>query len=51
MDRWLKVLMAGDSKPPVELAKMAGVDMTKPEAIRKAIDYVGHLVDGVERYF
>ncbi|MDD4658629.1 MAG: oligoendopeptidase F [Eubacteriales bacterium] len=51
VDRWLKVLTAGDSKPPVELAKMAGVDMTKPEAIRKAIDYVGHLVDGVQRYF
>jgi oligoendopeptidase F len=51
VDRWLTVLTAGDSKPPVELAKMAGVDMTKPEAIRKAIDYVGHLVDGVERYF
>jgi len=51
VDRWLNVLKAGGTKPPVELAKMAGVDMTKPQAIRKAVDYVGELVDGVERYF
>ncbi|MDD3074285.1 MAG: M3 family metallopeptidase, partial [Eubacteriales bacterium] len=51
VDRWLTVLKAGGSKPPVELAKMAGVDMTRPEAIRKAVDYVGELVEGVERYF
>lgn len=51
IDRWLKVLKAGGSKPPVELAKMAGVDMTKPDAIIKAVDYVGELVDGVAHYF
>lgn len=51
VERWLTVLKSGGSKSPVELAKMAGVDMTRPEAIRKAVDYVGHLVDGVERYF
>lgn len=45
VDRWVKVLKAGGSKPPVELAKMAGVDMTQPEAIRKAVAYVGSLVD------
>ncbi|MDP3487615.1 MAG: M3 family metallopeptidase, partial [Bacillota bacterium] len=47
IDKWLEVLKAGGTKPPVELAKMAGVDMTKPDAIRKAIDYVGSLVDEV----
>lgn len=51
VDRWLTVLKAGGSKPPVELAKMAGVDMTNPDAIRKAIAYVGSLVDEVEKSF
>lgn len=51
VDTWLEVLKSGGIKPPVELAKMAGVDMTKPEAIRKAIDYVGSLVDKVEKSF
>lgn len=51
VDRWIKVLKAGGSLPPVELAKLAGVDMTRPDAIRKAVSYVGELVDGVEEYF
>lgn len=50
-NRWLEVLKAGGSMPPVELAKMAGVDMTKPDAIRKAIEYVGNLVAEIERDF
>lgn len=45
VDRWLEVLKAGGSKSPMELAQMAGVDMTKPDAIRKAVAYVGSLVD------
>ncbi len=45
VDRWLAVLKAGGSKSPMELAQMANVDMTKPEAIRKAVAYVGSLVD------
>ena len=49
--RWLEVLKAGGTKPPVELAAMAGVDMTKPTAIRTAVEYVGKLVDGVEQGF
>ncbi|HPZ23159.1 MAG TPA: M3 family metallopeptidase, partial [Bacillota bacterium] len=51
VERWLKVLKAGGSMPPTALAKMAGVDMTKPEAIRQAVDYVGELVAQVEGYF
>lgn len=50
-NRWLEVLKAGGSMPPVELATMAGVDMTKPDAIRKAVDYVGKLVAEIERDF
>lgn len=51
VERWLEVLKAGGSKPPMELAKMAGVDMTKPDAIRTAVAYVGQLVDQVVNYF
>ena len=45
VDRWLTVLKAGGTKSPIELARLAGVDMTSPEPIRKAVAYVGSLVD------
>lgn len=45
VDRWLAVLKAGGTKSPIDLAKMAGVDMTTEEPIRQAVDYVGSLVD------
>lgn len=45
VDRWLTVLKAGGTKSPIELAQLAGVDMTSPEPIRKAVAYVGSLVD------
>jgi len=50
-ERWVEVLKAGGTKSPIELAKMAGVDMTKTDAIRKAVDYVGSLVDEVVNSF
>ncbi len=50
-ERWVEVLKAGGTKSPIELAKMAGVDMTKPDAIRKAVEYVGSLVDEVVKSF
>ncbi|MGE5560973.1 MAG: oligoendopeptidase F [Chloroflexota bacterium] len=51
VDRWLSVLRAGGTKKPLELAKMAGLDMSSPEPIRKAVAYVGSLVDEVVRSF
>ena len=51
VERWLEVLKAGGTKKPVELMKMAGVDMTKPEPIRKAVSYVGSLIDELEKSF
>lgn len=51
VDRLLEVLKAGGSKNPMELAEMAGVDMTKPEPIRTAVDYVGSLVDELVKSF
>lgn len=51
VERWLNVLKAGGTKGPIELAKMAGVDMTKPDPIHAAVEYVGSLVDEVVKSF
>lgn len=48
-ERWIEVLKAGGTKKPLELMQMAGVDMSNPEPIRKAVAYVGALVDELER--
>lgn len=45
IDRWLETLKAGGSQTPLELAKMAGVDMSDTATIRSAVDYVGSLID------
>jgi oligoendopeptidase F len=51
IDRWLSVLKAGGTKKPLELMAMAGVDMSSPEPIRKAVQFVGSLVDELESLF
>jgi oligoendopeptidase F len=51
VERWLNVLRAGGTMGPVELMQLAGVDMTSPEPIRKAVGYVGSLIDELERLF
>lgn len=50
-ERWVNVLKAGGTLKPLELAKMAGVDMTNKDAIREAVAYVGSLVDEVVKSF
>lgn len=51
VDRWLDVLRAGGTKKPLDLLKHAGVDMSTPEAVKKAVAYVGSLVDELERSY
>jgi oligoendopeptidase F len=51
VDRWLSALKAGGTKRPLELAAMAGVDMSRPDSIRGAVAYVGSLVDELEQSF
>ncbi|EST55922.1 oligoendopeptidase F [Brevibacillus panacihumi W25] len=51
VQRWLEVLKAGGSLSPLELMKMAGVDMSQPDPIREAVRYVGQLVDELEQAF
>jgi oligoendopeptidase F len=45
VDEWLEVLKAGGTKTPVELAKMAGVDITTEQPLRDTIAYIGELID------
>ena len=49
--RWLDTLRAGLTQPPVELARQAGVDMTSPEPLRRAVAFFGRLVDELERSY
>ncbi|ANC22416.1 oligoendopeptidase F [Bacillus cereus] len=51
IDRWLDVLRAGGTMKPLELMKHAGVDMSKPDTIRKAVSYVGSLIDELEHSY
>ncbi|MCL6452378.1 MAG: oligoendopeptidase F [Alicyclobacillus sp.] len=51
VEDWLKVLKSGGTHKPLELMKMAGVDMTTREPIRKAVAYVGRLVTELEESF
>ncbi len=48
VDRWLEVLRAGGTMKPLELLKHAGIDMSKPDPILKAVDYVGALIHELE---
>ncbi len=51
VERWLEALKAGGSLEPLELMKLAGVNMSQPEPIRTAVAYVGTLVDELERLY
>lgn len=51
VDQWLSVLKAGGSMKPQDLIKKAGLDMSKPDAIKEAIAYVGQLVDELEKSY
>ncbi len=44
---WMKVLEAGSTKAPVELAKMAGIDITTDEALMDTIDTIGAMIDEI----
>lgn len=48
VDDWLKVLQAGGTKTPVELAQMAGVDITTDKPLQDTIAYIGSLIDQLE---
>lgn len=45
---WLKTLQAGGTKSSVELAKMAGVDITTDKPLQDTIKYIGSMIDQLE---
>ncbi len=47
-DDWLKVLKAGGSKSAVELAKMAGVDISTDEPLLSTIAFIGDIITQLE---
>ncbi len=49
--RWLEVLKAGGTRTPLELMRMAGVDLDSPTPIHDAVAYVGRLVAELESLF
>lgn len=51
IENWLKVLKAGGTKKPLELLQMAGIDMSQPEPIKNAVQYVGTLIKELEESF
>jgi oligoendopeptidase F len=51
VERWLQMLRAGGTEPPLELMRMAGVDMADAETLRRAVGYFGSLVDELEQNF
>lgn len=51
VNRWLEVLKAGGTMKPLDLMKHAGVDMSTPDPLRKAVAHVGSLIDELENCY
>ena len=49
VDDWKKVLAAGSTKPPVELAAMAGIDISTDEPLLDTIETIGDMIDEIGR--
>lgn len=47
LDDWKEVLKAGGTKTPVELAKMAGVDITTDQPLLNTIEHIGNIIDQI----
>lgn len=48
IEDWLKVLQAGGTRTPEQLAQMAGVDVSTEEPLRNTIAYIGELITQLE---
>ena len=49
VDKYLEFLSGGRSKPPVDLLKGAGVDMSSPEPVNEALALFGRLLEEMEQ--
>jgi oligoendopeptidase F len=48
-DQYIRFLQSGDSADPIDLLKIAGVDMSRPEPVRDALGVFTRLVEHLER--
>ncbi len=49
VEDWKKFLAAGGSKTPVEMAKIAGFDITTDGPLNATVDYIGSVIDEICR--
>lgn len=49
-DRWLKALALGSTEDSVGIAKAAGVDITTDKPLKDTIEYIGKVIDDIEKY-
>ncbi len=47
VEDWKNVLVAGGTKTPVELAAMAGVDITTDQPLKDTIAFIGDMIDEI----
>ncbi|MDF2530770.1 MAG: oligoendopeptidase [Clostridia bacterium] len=47
IDDWREVLKAGGTKTPVELAQMAGVDITTEKPLLNTIEHIGSIIEEI----
>lgn len=47
LNDWKEVLKAGGTKTPVELAKMAGVDISTDKPLLNTIEHIGNIIDEI----
>ncbi len=47
IEDWRNVLKSGGTKTPVELGKMAGVDITTEKPLRDTIEHIGNIIDEI----
>jgi oligoendopeptidase F len=47
IDDWRRVLKAGGTKKPVELAEMAGVDITTEKPLLNTITHIGNIIERI----
>lgn len=45
IERWLEMLKVGGNLKPIDLLKVAGMDFTSDAPVKKAVAYVGSLID------
>ncbi len=51
MDKWLEFLKTGGSLKTSDLAKIVGIDISKPDIFLSMAEYVGNLVDRLEELY